>query len=163
MNKIVNTKEAISISAELKSEGKTIVLTGGCFDILHIGHVKLMQKAKKLGDILFVLLESDESVEKLKGSKRPINSQKERAEILAELSSVDYVVLMKEMKSNEDYDSLIYKLKPDIIATTKNDPQGVHNERQAKKINAKVSYVINRIKNKSTSQLAHIIYNNFPK
>lgn len=158
MIKIINVYQAEAISNKLKKENKKIVIAGGCFDILHVGHIRFLQEAKKNGDALLVLLEDDKSVEKLKGKDRPINNQKDRAEILSSLSFVDYVILLSEMKSNEDYDNLIYKLSPDIIATTKNDPQIVHNRRQAEKINAKVVYVINRIKNKSTSQLARIIF-----
>lgn len=163
MSKIINIKNAEKISKKLKEKNKIIVVTGGCFDILHIGHIKFLEKAKKQGDFLFILLENDKNVKKLKGSNRPINNQKERAQVLAALSCIDYVVLLNEMKTNKDYDNLIYKINPDIITTTKNDPQGIHNERQAKKINAKVSYVIDRIENKSTGNLAKIISKNFDK
>ncbi len=163
MKKIINLKQAINLSKKLKAENKTLVVTGGCFDILHIGHIKFLEKAKEQGDFLFILLESDENVRKLKGNNRPINSQKERAQILAALSCVDFVVLLNKMKKNDDYDNLIYKINPNIIVTTKDDPQGIHNERQAKKIKAKVSYVIDRIENKSTSKLAKIISKNFDR
>lgn len=163
MNKIINLKKAINLSKKLKAEHKTLVITGGCFDILHIGHIRFLEKAKKQGDFLFILLENDKNVKKLKGNNRPINTQKDRAQILASILYVDYIVLLDEMKTNNDYDNLIYKIKPDIITTTKNDPQGEHNERQAKKINAKVSYVIERIEDKSTSKLAAIISKNFEK
>jgi len=161
MNKIVSVEDAQTISKKLRGENNTIVVSGGCFDILHIGHIRFLQKAKKTGDYLFILLESDKTTRKLKGRKRPINTQADRAEILASLSYVDYVVILGDMNSNKDYDEVVYKLKPDVIATTKNDPQGIHNKRQAKKINAKVVYVINRIKNKSTTNLAKVISNNF--
>lgn len=163
MNKIINLQKAINLSKKLKAEDKTLVITGGCFDILHIGHIKFLEKAKEQGDFLFILLESDENVRKLKGNNRPINSQEDRAQILAALSCVDFVVLLNEMKKNDDYDNLIYKINPNIIVTTKDDPQGIHNERQAKKIKAKVSYIIDRIENKSTSKLAKIISKNFEK
>ena len=161
MNKIVSVEDAQTISKKLRGENNTIVVSGGCFYILHIGHIRFLQKAKKTGDDLFILLESDKTTRKLKGRKRPINTQADRAEILASLSYVDYVVILGDMNSNKDYDEVVYKLKPDVIATTKNDPQGIHNKRQAKKINAKVVYVINRIKNKSTTNLAKVISNNF--
>lgn len=163
MNKIVNVEEAHKISKQLKSLNKTIVLAGGCFDILHVGHITFLESAKKQGDYLFVLLENDENVKALKGNDRPINHQRERAQVLAAISSVDYVVLLGEMKTNDDYDNLIYALLPDIIATTQNDPQIIHNERQAKKIGAKVSVVTSRIKDKSTTLLAEIISKNFDK
>ena len=118
----IKIDKAIEISNKLRKQGKSIVVAGGCFDILHVGHVRFLQSAKKLGDVLFVLLESDKNVKKLKGETRPINSQKDRAEILSSLKSVDYVVFLPRMKSDEDYDKLITCLKPNILATTENDP-----------------------------------------
>lgn len=163
MKKIIDIKTADKIATDLKKQSKTIVVTGGCFDILHIGHIKLLKESKKQGDYLFVLLENDITVKKIKGDMRPINSQEERAEILSELKSVDYVVKLDEMKSDKDYDEAVNKLMPDIITTTYGDPQGIHNKRQAKKVGAKVVFVINRIKNRSTTKLAEIIEENFAK
>ena len=163
MNKVISVKNTQEITDKIRNENKTIVVCGGCFDILHIGHISFLREAKKQGNYLFVLLENDKTVRKLKGANRPIHSQKERAEVLAALSFVDYVVLLDEMKSNDDYDNLMFKLRPDIIAATKNEPQAIHNERQAKEIGAKVSYVTDRIKNKSTTLLAEIISKNFDK
>src|SRR3989344_3259410 len=119
MNRIIKPKEAIRISKKLRDKEKSIVLVGGCFDILHLGHIKFLESAKKLGDILFVLLESDESVLGLKGKDRPINNQIERAQVLSSLSIVDYVVLLPLMKTDRDYDKLITYIKPAFIATTK--------------------------------------------
>jgi rfaE bifunctional protein nucleotidyltransferase chain/domain len=161
MNKIINLEQAEEISKELKTKNKTLVVTGGCFDILHIGHIKLFKESKKQGDCLLILLENDKTVRKLKGIGRPINSEKTRSEILASLTDVDYVLILPKMKGNNDYDSLIQQLKPDIITTTKGDPQGVHNERQAKLVGAKVVYVIHKIENKSTTSLARIIAREF--
>jgi rfaE bifunctional protein nucleotidyltransferase chain/domain len=161
MNKILTVKKASDKAAELKKENKKIVVTGGCFDILHLGHVKLFKNARKEGDFLFVLLESDKSVERLKGKNRPVNNQKDRAQILSELSSVDYVVLLDEIKSDKDYDQLILSIKPDVLATTEGDPYLFHKVRQAKKTGAKVVKVLNHIPNKSTSNLAKIIFDEF--
>jgi len=161
MNKIISLNNAIKISRKLKENGKTIVLTGGCFDILHVGHIKLLEKSKKLGDILFVLVENDKTVSKLKGKGRPINPQSDRAKILSAISYVDYVVLLPEMSSNNDYDLLMQSLKPNTITNTIGDSQAIHNKRQAKLINAKAVSVTTRIKNKSTTNLAHIISKNF--
>ena len=82
----------------LRSKNKDIkiVATNGCFDILHIGHIRSLQKAKSLGDILIVGLNSDSSVKKLKGRDRPINNEKDRAEILGALSCIDYVSIFNE-------------------------------------------------------------------
>lgn len=96
MNKIKKINEIKKISEKLKSEGKIIVFTNGCFDILHPGHIKLLKKAKSLGDVLIVGLNKDNSVRKLKGKNRPIIDEKGRAEILSSLYMVDYVVLFGE-------------------------------------------------------------------
>jgi len=163
MNKIISIKKAKKIAKDFRKQNKKIIITGGCFDILHVGHMKLFNESKKQGDFLFVLLENDKTVKKLKGRGRPINPQLERAEVLANLSSVDYIVMLHEMKNNEDYDNLISDLMPSVITTTENDPQVIHNERQAKKVGAKVLYVTKRINNKSTSLIAKIISKNFDK
>lgn len=94
-----------------KKVNKKIVFTNGCFDILHVGHVRYLKEAKKLGDILVVGLNSDSSVNKIKGEKRPIVNEKERAEILLSLEAVDYVVIFEE----ETPFKLIKKINPDIL------------------------------------------------
>lgn len=91
--------------------GKRIVFTNGCFDILHIGHIRYLQEAAKLGDILVVGINSDHSVRRLKGEKRPINSELERAEMICALEFVDYVVIFEEDTPLE----LIKKIKPNIL------------------------------------------------
>ena len=103
--------EISSIISELKNNDKKIVFTNGCFDILHIGHVKYLEKAKKFGDILILGLNSDDSTHRLKGINRPINTQDDRAYILASLEVVDYVVIF-----NEDTPlDLIKLIKPDVL------------------------------------------------
>jgi len=93
---IVERKNIKALSEQLKDEGKTIVFTNGCFDILHSGHVFYLQKAKQQGDILILGLNSDASVRRLKGEKRPINSEIDRAIVISELKSIDYVVIFEE-------------------------------------------------------------------
>jgi len=93
---IVGRKNIKELSEKLKSDGKTIVFTNGCFDILHSGHVFYLQKAKQQGDILILGLNSDASVRRLKGEKRPINSEIDRAIVISELKSIDYVVIFEE-------------------------------------------------------------------
>ena len=161
MNKVISIGNAIKLSDDLHKRGKKIVLVGGCFDILHIGHIQFLENAKKQGDYLFVLLESDASVKKIKGEKRPINLQIARAEILSSINFVDYIILLDEVKTNKDYDKLVFDLKPNIIAITKNNEKTIHVQRQAKAINAKVVSVIARIKDKSTTKLAKLISENF--
>jgi D-beta-D-heptose 7-phosphate kinase/D-beta-D-heptose 1-phosphate adenosyltransferase len=103
--------EISSIISELKNNDKKIIFTNGCFDILHIGHVKYLEKAKNFGDILILGLNSDDSTHRLKGKNRPINSQDDRAYILASLEVVDYVVIF-----NEDTPlDLIKLIKPDVL------------------------------------------------
>lgn len=157
MNRILNEENAVKISKKLKRENKKIVLAGGCFDILHIGHIKFLNAAKKTGDVLFILLESDENVARYKGKNRPINTQNDRSLVLSSLRSVDFVVNLTNIKTNEDYDKLIMRLKPDIIAATKKSEQIIHIQRQAKLIGAEIALVVNRISDKSTTNLARII------
>ena len=110
-SKICSTCEIIKVVEKLKKENKKIVFTNGCFDLLHIGHVNLFQKAKTLGDVLVVAINSDASLAQLKGSKRPLVSQTDRTQILAALSCIDYVVVFNEQTPYE----LLSKLKPDIL------------------------------------------------
>jgi len=160
-NKILDIKSAIETSKKLKEEGKTIVLAGGCFDILHIGHIKFLKEAKTKGDILFIMLESDETITKLKGKDRPINLHQHRAEILAALQTVDNVIMMPKFEKDEEYDELIKNLKPDTIAATKGDPFREHKERQAKLINAKLVEVIETVSNQSTTKLFKLLSEEF--
>ena len=108
---IKNWDEILTIVSELKDKGKKIIFTNGCFDILHIGHVKYLEEAKSLGDVLILGLNSDHSVKKLKGKNRPINTQADRAYILASLEVVDYLVIFEEDTPFE----LIKLIKPDVL------------------------------------------------
>ncbi|RPI37783.1 MAG: D-glycero-beta-D-manno-heptose 1-phosphate adenylyltransferase [Nitrospiraceae bacterium] len=110
MKKILDRKSVKKISAKLRAEGKKIVFTNGCFDILHAGHVRYLKQAGKLGDVLVVGLNSDRSVSAIKPG-RPVNSEKHRAEVLAALAAVDYVVVFSEKTPY----NLIKTLKPDIL------------------------------------------------
>ena len=110
-NKICSTCEIIKVVEKLKKENKKIVFTNGCFDLLHIGHVSLFQKAKTLGDVLIVAINSDASLAQLKGPKRPLVPQTDRTQILAALSCIDYVVVFNEQTPYE----LLSVLKPDIL------------------------------------------------
>ena len=93
---LVTQNEIIKIVKSGQEEGKTFVVTNGCFDILHVGHVRYLQKTKEFADKLIVMLNSDKSVKAIKGESRPINCEEDRAEILSSLSCVDYVVLFDE-------------------------------------------------------------------
>lgn len=110
-SKIRKIAELRGVIRGLKASGKRIVFTNGCFDLLHYGHVLYLTKAKARGDILIVALNSDFSVRRIKGKARPINSEKDRAGVLAALESVDYVVIFKEDTPLKT----IKILKPDIL------------------------------------------------
>ncbi|MBI4650413.1 D-glycero-beta-D-manno-heptose 1-phosphate adenylyltransferase [Candidatus Desantisbacteria bacterium] len=111
MKKIFPLDKLKKIINKYKQEGKKIVFTNGCFDILHTGHLAYLEKARKLGDILIVGLNSDSSIHKIKGPERPLNSQKDRAYALSSLFFVDYVVIFNE----ENPIKLISILLPDIL------------------------------------------------
>ena len=110
MGKILNWNELKQTVDRLGAEGKKIVFTNGCFDIIHIGHIRYLKEARTLGDVLVVGLNSDKSVSMIK-PKRPINPQNYRAEILSSLEMVDYVTLFDEETPYE----LIKSLQPDIL------------------------------------------------
>jgi rfaE bifunctional protein nucleotidyltransferase chain/domain len=109
--KIKSAARLAKILARLRSKGKKIVFTNGCFDILHVGHVTYLNKAKKLGDILVVGLNNDMSVRALKGASRPINKERDRAIVLSALNAVDYITVFGEPTP----DKLIRKLCPNIL------------------------------------------------
>lgn len=111
MNKIF-LREALKEQLNgLRQAGKTIVFTNGCFDILHVGHVRYLREAKKLGDILVLALNSDASVRTIKGEKRPLVPEEERADIMAALESIDYVILFDDPTPQQ----LIEYIQPDIL------------------------------------------------
>ena len=110
MGKLVSQFEIIDIVNKGHREGKTYVVTNGCFDILHVGHVRYLKKTKSFADYLIVLLNSDSSVKAIKGDSRPINTELDRAEILSSLSCVDYVVLFDESSPG----NLLEKIRPDV-------------------------------------------------
>ena len=109
--KILSVKRAVAVRAALKKAGKKAVFTNGCFDLLHAGHVYSLEKARSLGDFLFLGLNSDASVRRLKGPSRPINGVRDRALVLAALQAVDAVVVFGE----ETPLKLIKALRPDIL------------------------------------------------
>lgn len=130
-----------------------LVLVGGCFDILHPGHIAFLKKAKALGDHLIILLESDQAVTKRKGQDRPINSAKHRAEALLKETPADTIIILPFPFNDADYDKLVSSLKPAIIATTKGDPYLHHKIRQAERVDGQVVEVIGRIPEHSTTAI----------
>jgi len=109
--KVKKLEEMKAVRAELKRAGKKLVFTNGCFDIIHVGHVRLLQDAKKQGDVLVLAINSDASVRTLKGAERPYVPEDERAEVVAGLESVDYVIIFNEL----DPLRVITELKPDVL------------------------------------------------
>ena len=110
MGSIVTQDEIIKIVQEGQKNGKSYVATNGCFDILHVGHIRYLKKTKSFADYSIVMLNSDSSVKMLKGEDRPINNENDRAELLTSLSCVDYVVLFEEKSPAK----LLERIKPDV-------------------------------------------------
>lgn len=108
---IVTRKELKDICEKLRSDGKEIVFTNGCFDIIHAGHVIYLHDAKSYGDVLVVGLNSDDSVRRLKGKNRPLNGENDRAVVMDTLKPVDYVCIFEEDTPFE----LISAIKPDVL------------------------------------------------
>lgn len=110
-SKIHPRPEAVALCRQAQAQGKKVVFTNGCFDLLHAGHVRYLEAAKALGDCLVVGLNSDASVRRLKGEGRPLNPQEDRAEVLAGLAAVDVVVVFEEDTPAE----LIAEVLPDVL------------------------------------------------
>lgn len=111
MGRVTTLEELLRVRKRIKEEGKKVVFTNGCFDLVHRGHVEYLQKAKALGDVLIVGINSDTSVHKLKGPGRPVVDEDDRAHVVAALGSVDYVCVFGEDTPYE----LIRALVPDIL------------------------------------------------
>jgi rfaE bifunctional protein nucleotidyltransferase chain/domain len=110
MGQVVKRENIRQIVKEIQESGKTVVTTNGCFDILHVGHVRYLNKTKSFADFSIVLLNSDKSVREIKGEGRPINNEADRAEVLSALACVDYVVLFDESSPRD----LLDEIKPDV-------------------------------------------------
>ncbi len=110
--KIISLKRALALRSSLRRKGKKAVFTNGCFDVLHAGHIASLEKARSMGDFLFLGLNSDASVRRLKGPSRPFNKARDRAIVLAALQAVDAVVIFSADTPRE----LIKALRPDVLA-----------------------------------------------
>jgi len=135
--KIVNPDRLAAIADSLRAQGRKLVLTNGCFDLLHVGHVRYLQAARALGDALAVAINGDDSVRVLKGAGRPVNTESDRAEIVAALECVDYAVLFPEVRVTR----LIGKVRPSIYVKGGDyTPASLHPEELAalKKIGAEI-------------------------
>lgn len=109
-SKILSRSELQATAVRIKSEGKILVTTNGCFDLLHIGHIRYLQKARSFGDVMIVGVNADVSVKRLKGSSRPLVNENERAEVLAALECIDYVTIFTE----DTPEAILSIIKPDI-------------------------------------------------
>lgn len=146
--KIVSLQEGADIACKLREQGKVIGFTNGCFDLLHRGHLYSIAKAKENCDVLFVGLNSDKSVKRLKGEERPIQDERTRAELLAGLVDTDFVIIFDE----DDACLLIDELKPDVIAKQGYDIKDWPEAQKVKDMGGKV-VVIDAIEGVSTTDL----------
>ena len=153
MGQIITQEEIIKLVRDNQKKGKTFAATNGCFDVLHVGHARYLQKSKSFADYLIVMLNSDKSVKMLKGEDRPINNENDRAELLTALSCVDYVVLFEERSPA----LLLEKIKPDIYTKGADYKMETLPERDIiKKNNIKVEF-IEFVEGKSTTNLINKI------
>lgn len=156
MADIIKQNQLKAYISGYKISGEKIILVGGCFDILHVGHLKFLEESRKFGDRLIVFLESDDRVKKLKGENRPIFDQNERAFVLSSLNSVDLVVNLQYIDNDAGYEKIIGEIRPDIISITQSDPYENIKRKQAQRVNAKLK-IIPFIKTYSSSKLAKIL------
>lgn len=157
MEKVIRIAQIVKRTRDLKKHGEKIVLAGGCFDVLHLGHIVFLENAKKAGDKLILLLESDEAIKNLKGKNRPFNNQKTRAKILSSIEFVDFIILLKRPFTTKNYNEFVEKISPDIIAVTSGDPNIKQKESQAKKSGGVVKIVLKKMQGFSTTKLLEIL------
>lgn len=148
MKKIVSVGDL----EQVLPKDKKLVLVGGCFDLFHYGHLVFLNKAREMGDVLVVLLESDEFIKNRK-KRTPIHNQQQRAEILSLLLPVDFVVKMPYMETNEDYDKLVNRIRPDVIAITAGDTFSKNKKIQAQAIGARLVTVTKLLSPFSSTRL----------
>ena len=117
--KIVGLTELAFIVPHLKAQGKRVVFTNGCFDLLHVGHVKFLEESRRLGDVLVVAVDTDDSVRRVKGEGRPVLGEEERQRMLAALAAVDYVTLFE----SDQLPEILAALKPDVLTKGSNYPE----------------------------------------
>ena len=152
VRKIISLKDLVKVLEKIHKKKEKIVVGGGCFDIFHYGHLIFLKKARKEGDFLIILLESDEFIKKNK-QRKPIHSLNQRAEILAELESVDLVVKLPLLVKDEDYLRIVKTIKPSVIAITAGDEKLKKKANIAKKINAQLKIVTNLLSDFSSSSI----------
>jgi len=153
MDKILTRDVLQKKLEELRKQGKKIAFTNGCFDILHVGHVRYLREAKKTADILVLALNSDSSVRSIKGEKRPLVPEQERAEVLAALEFVDFITIFEELTPLE----LIKFLKPDVLIKGGDWPEEkVVGREEVKQWGGRVA-IIPEVQGKSTTNIVEKI------
>ncbi|HVZ67185.1 MAG TPA: adenylyltransferase/cytidyltransferase family protein [Patescibacteria group bacterium] len=152
MGTILDLKNINQIG-KTQRNNKILVLVGGCFDILHKGHIEFLKKAKEKGQLLAVLLEHDKRIKELKGEDRPINTQEERALILSNLSMIDYVIPLQHIKKDKEYEDLVKKIQPDIIAVTAGNTIFEWEKKYSQNKNIEIVEVIKPIPDYSTTNI----------
>ena len=149
-DKIFSYEDVDKINSHIK--GKKTVVVGGCFDIVHYGHYVFLTKAREYGDILTVLLESDEFINQRK-KRTPVHNQQERSEIISSFSFVDFVIKLPFFKDDGQYYEIIKKLAPSVIAITEGDPQFINKKKQADMVGGELRIVSDHVKKFSTSNI----------
>ena len=155
MGQIISRKNISEFVKNLHKAGKTVVTTNGCFDILHVGHVRYLQKSKSFGDYLMVLLNSDKSVKSIKGDDRPINNEMDRAELLCALNCVDFVVFFDESSPAQ----LLDEIKPDVYTKGADYTMETLPERDIMIKNGTKVEFIDFVQGKSTTNIINKINN----
>ena len=155
MGQVVRREEAVELINKLHNKGLTVVVTNGCFDILHVGHIRYLQKTKSFADKSIILLNSDKSVRSIKGPARPINNENDRAEILCALSCVDYVILFDEDSPR----NLLDEIKPDVYTKGADYNMETLPEADIMKKNGTRVEFINFVEGKSTTNIINKINN----
>ncbi len=156
------SSEKITTLADVKNKlpSRSIVLVGGCFDIFHFGHLVFLDLAKRQGDFLVVILESDEFINHYK-QKTPVHTQSQRALIVASLMQVDLVVLLPHLKTYEEYLEVVQTIKPKVIATSEGDENITLKRSQAEHVGALVKEVTSTIQPFSSTAIRKL-YETFP-
>ncbi len=159
MSIIKSRTEIIQIRKQLKNEGKKVVFTNGVFDLIHSGHVDYLVKAKEMGDVLILALNTDESVKRIKGEKRPILLQNERAFVVSNLKPVDYVTFFEEDTPAE----IIKDLIPDVLVKGADWSIDKIVGRDVVEANGGEVKTIDFVNDQSTSKIIQKIINNYSK
>lgn len=157
MDRPLTLDEAAALVAGWRAAGRRVVLANGCFDLLHVGHVRYLRAARALGDALVVAINSDASVQRLKGAGRPLMGQDERAEIVGALSAVDAVVVFEE----DSPEGVIRRLRPDVHAKGTDYTEETVPEREAVRASGGRVAIAGDAKDHSTRDLIRVIVSRF--